>query len=48
MELKEIDFNIEDWELVKIPFYTEEELTYRLNNDLPLTQSEFEEQEAKK
>ncbi|HDJ3059909.1 TPA: hypothetical protein PP833_002347 [Staphylococcus aureus] len=48
MELKEVDFNIEEWELVGIPFYTEEELTYRLNNDLPLTRREIEEQEAEK
>lgn len=48
MNLKEVDFNIEEWELVEIPFYTDEELTYRLNNNFPLTKSEFEEQESKK
>ena len=48
MNLKEVDINIEEWEMVEIPFYTEEELTYRLNNNLPLTKSEFEEQESKK
>ncbi|EVS35909.1 hypothetical protein Q528_02648, partial [Staphylococcus aureus M1361] len=32
MNLKEVDINIEEWEMVEIPFYTEEELTYRLNN----------------
>jgi hypothetical protein len=29
MNLKEVDINIEEWEMVEIPFYTEEELTYR-------------------
>lgn len=48
MNLKEVDINIEEWEMVEIPFYTEEELTYRLKNDLPITKSEFEEQESKK
>ncbi|WP_234454732.1 hypothetical protein, partial [Staphylococcus aureus] len=47
MNLKEVDINIEEWEMVEIPFYTEEELTYRLKNDLPITKSEFEEQESK-
>ncbi|MEW7645198.1 hypothetical protein AB2P47_10125 [Staphylococcus aureus] len=47
MNLKEVDINIEEWEMVQIPFYTEEELTYRLKNDLPITKSEFEEQESK-
>ncbi|HDA0225778.1 TPA: hypothetical protein O4R52_001195 [Staphylococcus aureus] len=47
MNLKEVDINIEEWEMVVIPFYTEEELTYRLKNDLPITKSEFEEQESK-
>lgn len=46
MNLKEVDINIEEWEMVEIPFYTEE-LTYRLKNDLPITKSEFEEQESK-
>ena len=46
MNLKEVDINIEEWEMVEIPFYTEEELTYRLNNGLP--KSELEEQESKK
>ncbi|HGZ7924085.1 TPA: hypothetical protein ACOF1Z_002920, partial [Staphylococcus aureus] len=48
MNLKEVDINIEEWEMVEIPFYTEEELTYRLNNGLPITKSELEEQESKK
>ncbi|HDX7831690.1 TPA: hypothetical protein RUV07_001693 [Staphylococcus aureus] len=48
MDFKEVDFNIEEWEIVEIPFYTEEELTYRLKNDLPITKSELEEQESKK
>ncbi|HDG6048004.1 TPA: hypothetical protein PF724_001648 [Staphylococcus aureus] len=47
MDFKEVDINIEEWEMVEIPFYTEEELTYRLNNGLPITKSEFEEQESK-
>ncbi|HEJ0471692.1 TPA: hypothetical protein SLQ46_001841 [Staphylococcus aureus] len=47
MNLKEVDINIEEWEMVEIPFYTEEELTYILKNDLPITKSEFEEQESK-
>ncbi|HDC6966194.1 TPA: hypothetical protein O8742_001757 [Staphylococcus aureus] len=47
MNLKEVDINIEEWEMVEIPFDTEEELTYRLKNDLPITKSEFEEQESK-
>ncbi len=48
MNLKEVDINIEEWEMVGIPFYTVEELTYRLNNGLPITKSELEEQESKK
>ncbi len=48
MDFKEVDFNIKEWEMVEIPLYTEEELTYRLKNDLPITKSEFEEQESKK
>lgn len=48
MDFKEVDINIEEWEMVEIPFYTEEELTYRLNNGLPITKSELEEQESKK
>ncbi|UXU01343.1 hypothetical protein [Staphylococcus aureus] len=47
MNLKEVDIKIEEWEMVEIPFYTEE-LTYRLNNGLPITKSELEEQESKK
>ncbi|HBI3625673.1 TPA: hypothetical protein OIU28_000211 [Staphylococcus aureus] len=47
MEFKEVDINIEEWEMVEIPLYTEEELTYRLKNDLPITKSEFEEQGSK-
>ena len=46
MNLKEVDINIEEWEMVEI-LYTEEELTYRLNNGLPITKSELEEQESK-
>lgn len=48
MDFKEVDINIEEWEMVEIPLYTEEELTYRLDNDLPLTRRETEEQEAEK
>lgn len=48
MDFKEVDINIEEWEMVEIPFYTEEELTYILNNGLPITKSELEEQESKK
>ncbi|HDH5613838.1 TPA: hypothetical protein PIJ85_002665 [Staphylococcus aureus] len=48
MNLKEVDIKIEEWEMVEIPFYTEGELTYRLNNGLPITKSELEEQESKK
>ena len=46
MDFKEVDINIEEWEMVEI-LYTEEELTYRLNNGLPITKSELEEQESK-
>ncbi|HDS1896640.1 TPA: hypothetical protein QES38_002618 [Staphylococcus aureus] len=48
MDFKEVDINIEEWEMVEIPFYSEEEMTYRLKNGLPITKSELEEQESKK
>lgn len=47
MDFKEVDINIEEWEMVEIPFYTEEELTYRLNNGLPITKSELKNRSRK-
>ena len=48
MNLKEVDINIEEWEMVEIHFIRRR-LTYRLNNNgLPITKSELEEQESKK
>lgn len=36
----------EDKELVKIPFYTMEELAKRIENDEPITPRHFEEQKS--
>lgn len=38
----------EDKELVKIPFYTMEELAKRIENDEPITPRDFEEQKRDK
>lgn len=43
MEWKEYKVNAVESKMVKIPIYTEEELTERLNQGLPITESEMEE-----
>ena len=46
MNLKKLTLTLKSGKWLK-SLYTEEELTYRLNNGLPITKSELEEQESK-
>lgn len=42
MEWREFNFNIIEDEVTRIPVYTEEELTERLDKGLPITKKEID------